>query len=144
MIKKINSVPFQRTNEINILDVGCGAGIFSFIFILKNLFNFSLAVPKNAVDDEYAIINLNLFLTDIDPNCILSSFINFNNYKELFQNFLCEIEGRKFKINLKLMDLTVGDLIKNFSNNKDKYLNYFDYILANLPQTPSQDSIRSK
>ncbi len=132
------------------MDVGCGAGIFSLIFILKNFFSKSLfGNSKNYYnddkDDEYGYISLNLYLTDIDPNCILSSYINYNNYKELFKNHIFEIEQKKYRIDLILIELSVGDLITNFTNNSDnKYFNHFDFILANLPQTPSHDSIRSK
>lgn len=146
MNKKINSISFLKSREINILDVGCGAGIFSFIFILKNIYKNLFDILKN-VDNhetECEIISLNLYLTDIDPNCIRSSYINFNNYKELFKNHIRQIEQRKYKIDLKLINLSVGDLIKNLTNNKDEYYNLFDYILANLPQTPSQEGIRSK
>jgi len=141
----LDSHSFHISKEINILDVGCGAGIFSFIFLLKNFYQNLIEIRKDSNENNnYENINLNLYLTDIDQNCILSSYINFINYKELFRNHIIEISKKKYKINLKLIDLSVGDLIKNFTSLNEMFLNYFDYILANLPQTPSQDLIISK
>ncbi len=139
---KINSFSFQESREINILEVGCGAGIFSFIVFLKNLFKLS----NKEVDTKFEIdeININLYLSDIDPNSIISSFINFDKYKTLFINKFIKINNRIHKINLNSIKFYVDDLVKNFIENKIKYNNYFDYILANLPQTPSQESIRSR
>lgn len=124
------------------MDVGCGAGIFSFIFILINFFNDSTICNK-ITDESIENINLNLFLSDIDPNSILSSFLNFNKYKEMFTNHFKNINEKIYRINLNLIKLSVDNLIKKLTENKDQYNNYFDYILANMPQTPSQDLIRS-
>lgn len=145
MNKKILSILSGKSKEINILEVGCGAGIFSFIFLLKNFINRKIEYFNNEDENkEIDVLNLNLFLTDIDLNCILSSYKNFNKYKEMFSDIIIQISSRKYKLSLKFIYLSIGDLIKNFTNNSHYYHNYFDYILANLPQTPSQDNIRSK
>lgn len=52
------------------------------------------------------------------------------------------LKGKFLKILLNFVEISLGDLSKNFSYDK-KYLDYFDLILANLPQTPSEEEIRS-
>lgn len=103
-------------NKLNILDAGCGAGIFSFLFLLKN---------KNLKVNE-------LVLIDIEENCIFSSFQNFVYFKEYF--------------NIEKVTLIQSDLLKSLTDGKYKkeYFKYFDVVLANMPQTPSLNPIRSK
>ena len=143
------------------MDVGCGAGIFSFCFLCKNLFQKnSISVNQNELSDSLSEslsdlnnqyfksienIDINLYLSDIDEECVYSTFINFINYKKFFTEKVYKLEGKEkfYKFNLSLIDISKGDLVKNFAFN-EKYYGFFDIILANLPQTPSEESIRSK
>jgi glycosyltransferase involved in cell wall biosynthesis len=95
--------------DINVLDVGCGAGIFTIIFLLMN----------NITLNE-------LVLTDIEENCIISSYFNFLYNKE------------KFKINK--ITFIQSDILNSLGK---EYFNKFDVVLANMPQTPSIKPIRS-
>jgi hypothetical protein len=134
------------------LDVGCGAGIFSFCFLYKNIYeknnpdanfeNFNPECFNSTENIEY--IDINLYLSDIDDECVYSTFINFNNYKKFFieKVFKLEEKNKLYKFNLSFIEISRGDLVKNFAFS-EKYYGYFDIILANLPQTPSEESIRS-
>jgi len=102
-----------------------------------------LDMNNNNSPYEFEEIKINLYLSDIDINCILSSFINFNKFKTLFTDNLMKFNDKIYKMNLNLIKFYVDDLVKYFIENKNIYKDYFDYVLANLPQTPSQDSIRS-
>lgn len=97
--------------EYNLLDVGCGAGIFSFIFLLNN------QVPVN-----------DFVLLDIDENCLNSSYVNFTYYRDHF--------------NIGNLKVIKSDVLAQL--DKEIYFKYFDIVIANMPQTPSMDPIRSK
>jgi len=94
-----------------LLDVGCGAGIFSIEFMMKN---------------KHLKIN-HLVLCDIDENALANSFQNIVYYKEIF--------------NLDKITIIKSNLLKDLPS---KFKNYFDVVLANMPQTPSKQRIRSK
>lgn len=128
--------------SINILEVGCGAGVFSIIFLINNFFNNY--IPKEKLNEKCSIINLNLYLYDIDPECILSSYINFQRYKDYFKNGFYEFENNYYSFELNNIFIAKSDLIDEILIDKNKYINHFDYVLANMPQTPSEDPIRSK
>jgi predicted glycoside hydrolase/deacetylase ChbG (UPF0249 family) len=68
-----------------------------------------------------------LVLTDIEENCLFSCFSNFNYLKQKFHiNRITFIQSYLFnKLDFK------------------KYSNYFDVVLANMPQTPSISETRS-
>jgi len=104
------SIKYNGNSEnINILDMGCGSGIFSFIFLLKN---------KSIIVNE-------LVLVDIEENCLFSSYQNLIYYKNYFS--------------IKKLTIIKSDL---FSSIGKKFENYFDIILANMPQTPSLNKMR--
>jgi len=110
-IEIFNKVDFNKyQNGVKILDVGCGAGIFSIIALMNN---------KDIKIDE-------LVLTDIDQVTLNNSYQNLLYLKEFFK-----IEKITF-IQSNLLD-----------ELKENYYNYFDIVLANLPQTPSKNKIRS-
>ncbi len=93
------------------MDVGCGCGIFSIIFLLNN----NIRVNE-------------LVLIDIEENCLHSSYQNFIYNKD--------------KFNINKITIIQSDLFKSLTDN-DKYYYYFDIVLANMPQTPSINKIRS-
>jgi ribosomal protein L11 methylase PrmA len=101
----------EKFKEINLLDVGCGAGIFSIEFMMNN---------------EHLKIK-HLVLCDTDENALANSFQNIVYNKALF--------------NLEKVTILKSNLLKDMPT---EYMNYFDVVLANMPQTPSKQSIRSK
>jgi len=111
----INSDNFENKNGINVLDVGCGSGVFSIIFLLKN---------KNLCINE-------LVLTDIEPNCLYSTYQNILYLKHLFH--------------INTVTIIKSDLLKSLNDEvfNNAYNNNFDIVLANMPQTPSRTAIRS-
>lgn len=105
----------EKDRSINIIDVGCGSGIFSFLFLLKN-------------KDKILSVN-ELVLLDIDETCLSNTYSNFMYYKNIF----------------KISKLTIikSNILDSLENYK-QYENYFDVVLVNLPQSPSIKPIRSK
>jgi methylase of polypeptide subunit release factors len=98
-------------SEINLLDIGCGGGIFSILFLIKN---------------SHLRIN-EIVLCDIDNLALSNTYQNLVYYKHLF--------------NFKKITVLKSNLLKEIPS---KYHNYFDVVLANMPQTPSKEKIRSK
>ncbi len=101
----------EKFQEINLLDVGCGAAIFSIEF-MKN--NKHLKIKH-------------LVLCDNDENALANSFQNIVYHKAMF--------------NLDKITIIKSNLLKDLPT---EFKNYFDVVLANMPQTPSKQSIRSK
>jgi ribosomal protein L11 methylase PrmA len=99
----------EYSNPINIIDVGCGTGIFSIIALLNN----DIQVNE-------------LVLTDIENNCLYSALQNLTYNKNLF--------------NIRKLTIIKSDILNDL---KSSYYNYFDIVLANMPQTPSKVPIRS-
>jgi methylase of polypeptide subunit release factors len=71
----------KEEGALNVIDVGCGSGIFSIIFLSENNFHIN----------ELAMI-------DIEENCLLSSLQNILYYRKYFLiNKLTIIKSDLFK-----------------------------------------------
>lgn len=102
-------------NNINILDIGCGWGAMSILYMLNN---------------NNLLVN-NLILSDINNMCLESSKVNINNYI----NNNCN--NNKIKNVEYVQSYLLNDIsIKNLSIK-------YNLIFANLPQSPGKTPYRS-
>ena len=99
--------------SINVMDMGCGYGIFSLIFV----------VLLKKYNEKHNLIIENLVLVDNDSFCL------FNSQRNISKNAY-----------IKNIVLVENNLLEDFSKKCDIL---FDVILVNLPQSPGKTCFRN-
>lgn len=103
--------------EINIIDIGCGWGTMSIVFLSKY---YSFIKNNN-------IVIKNLIFTDINQWCLYNVKSNILNLpKYIFEN-------------VKNIKYIISDLLEN----KDISLLKYDLLFVNLPQSPCYENMRA-
>ena len=139
-----NSELIDKTS-INVIDVGCGNGIFTILFLYCFLNHLSLKIlkskDKDSTQTNYPIIyEVKLTLLDIDQCCLLNAKYNILKFYEFVE--LCGIKkvvDFKFSINCIMSNLL--EYYKNQSQDDNSKIK-FDVVLSNLPQTPCFKNFR--